>query len=58
MHVPLFIHGLDEQGLRSVSHDGPTKYASQSHSNALPLAEYLQKPFDEQFFKQLLKSIF
>ena len=58
IQVPLFKQGFDEQGLKSVWQDDPVKYLLQTHPNELVFNKYLQKPFAEQFDKQLFISIF
>ena len=51
-----FKHGLYEHGFSLISHLGPLKSWSQTHTNLLAL--YLHKPLFEQFDIQLTISIF
>ena len=55
--MPLFKHGLDEQGLVSTEQVAPEKYLYHRHKNLLAICENPHKPFCEQFPKQLFVSI-
>ena len=57
MHVASFKHGDEEQGLKSVWHDEPTKLLKQMQLYLRLVESSWHWPLFEQFFKQFEMSL-
>lgn len=56
MHVPLFMQGFTEHGLKSVAQVAPVKYKLHSQTNLFRAPENVHNPLFEQLPRQSLTS--